>query len=121
LFATANQIELTWNQNATIMVARADGGFVMASLTLKNVPEPLLKRLKKLAEKNRRSLNQEAIHKLEAAVKPRPDKDLMTPEEVEAQIEIWRKLAGKWPSKKSLEDEVAEIYGARTRGRRVDL
>ena len=41
----------------------------MATLTLKNVPEPLLKLLKKEAKRSRRSLNQEALARLESSVR----------------------------------------------------
>jgi len=48
----------------------------MATLTLKNVPDGLYARLKLLAARNRRSLNQEAIAHLEEAVTmPREDAD----------------------------------------------
>lgn len=42
----------------------------MTSITLKNVPRPLYERLKASAERNRRSLNQEAIVSLERALGP---------------------------------------------------
>ena len=40
----------------------------MATLTLKNVPEDLVEQLKDEAKKNRRSLNQEAIFRLERSL-----------------------------------------------------
>jgi plasmid stability protein len=40
----------------------------MATLTLKNVPDDLYRRLKARAEQNHRSLNREAIRCLEASV-----------------------------------------------------
>lgn len=42
----------------------------MATLTLKNVPDDLHRRLKARAERNHRSLNREAIRCLEASVAP---------------------------------------------------
>ena len=41
---------------------------VMATLTLKNVPENLVEQLKEEAKQNRRSLNQEAVSRLELSV-----------------------------------------------------
>lgn len=41
----------------------------MASLTIKGLPDPLLRRLRRRAEAHRRSLNSEVIHCLERAVK----------------------------------------------------
>ncbi len=40
----------------------------MATLTLKNVPEELVVQLKEEAKQNRRSLNQEALSRLERSV-----------------------------------------------------
>ena len=55
------------NQNGTKMVARSAH---MPSITLKNIPEDLYLRLKASAERNRRSINSEAIVCLEGALKP---------------------------------------------------
>ena len=40
----------------------------MATVTMKNVPEELVRSLKKDAKQNRRSLNQEALSRLESSV-----------------------------------------------------
>jgi len=40
----------------------------MASLTLKKIPEDVMERLRSVAEKERRSLNQQAIRLLETAL-----------------------------------------------------
>lgn len=44
----------------------------MANLTIKNVPEPLVRKLKRLAVKHRRSLNLEVITCLEGIVQSIP-------------------------------------------------
>ena len=41
----------------------------MASMTLKQIPVPLLRRLRAQAKRERRSVNQHAIHLLETAVR----------------------------------------------------
>ena len=43
----------------------------MATVTLKNVPENLVERLKVVARENRRSLNQEALSRLEESLESR--------------------------------------------------
>ena len=45
----------------------SEGG-TMATLTLKNVPEALVERLKREAKQSRRSLNQEALVRLEESL-----------------------------------------------------
>ena len=42
------------------------------NLTLKNIPEPLYRRLKEIAARNRRSLNREVIHRLERSIGAAP-------------------------------------------------
>jgi antitoxin FitA len=51
--------------------ARGSWG-AMATLTVKNVPEPLVRRLKRRATAHRRSLNLEVIACLEAATQATP-------------------------------------------------
>ncbi len=48
-----------------------DATAAMATLTLKNVPEELVEQLKEEAKQNRRSLNQEAIFRLEVSLRLR--------------------------------------------------
>jgi hypothetical protein len=93
----------------------------MASLTLKNVPDKLMKALRKAAEGDRRSLNQEVMHLLEEALGKRAE--TFTPsEKVQAQLDAWRKLAGKWQSDLSPEEEAKQLrQSRRPGGREVDL
>ena len=89
----------------------------MASITLKNVPEGLLRRLRARARHERRSVAKQVIVMLEAALDPgRP----AAPDAAD-QVAAWRALAGKWVSSKTASEEIAEIDAARTRGRKVDL
>lgn len=93
----------------------------MASLTLKNIPESLLERLRGLAREERRSLSQQALHLIEGGLPPRVDEAAAATPEVLAQVKRWRALAGRWQSSMSLEEEVASIHAARTPGRAADL
>ena len=92
--------------------------FHMASLTLKNVPEPMLTRLRARAQEERRSLNQEALYLLEEALRTEGTSAELR---AQAQVASWRALAGRWRSKRPVHEEIREIYAARTRGRTVHL
>lgn len=61
----------------------------MKNLTIKNVPEPLYRTLKDTAERNRRSLNSEVIHRLEVSVGSAP----VDPEALLAQVRAVREQA----------------------------
>jgi hypothetical protein len=66
----------------------------MATVTLKNVPKELVAALKEQAAQNRRSLNQEAILRLESSLEaPRPS----SVDKVKVMRRIQRRLAGVKP------------------------
>ncbi len=93
----------------------------MANLTIRNIPEDLLDRLRRLSKAEKRSLNSEVLVVLEKCLedyKPEKSYDYIP---VEAQVEIWKKLAGEWDDPRSAEDIAEEIRKQRTPGRRVDL
>ena len=71
----------------------------MASLTLKDIPDELLEGAG--AETDPLTTDQQLDKK--------------------AQIAAWRELAGKWSSDQTVEQELNEIYEARTTGREVSL
>jgi len=93
--------------------------FRIASLTLKNLPDVLLRDLRKAAEEDRRSLTQEIIHLLDAALRGRLARASFRRADVEAQLAAWRKLAGKWESQADRTTEAARLMGRRTPGRKV--
>jgi hypothetical protein len=92
----------------------------MTALTLKNLPPKLLRSLRAAAENDRRSLNQEIIHLLELALQFREHR-VRPPQDVEAQVAAWRRLAGKWKSDLDEETEAKQLMAARAPGRKVEL
>ncbi len=94
----------------------------MAALTLKNIPEPLLEKLRLRAERDRRSLTQEILFLLERAVSGGGTDDTYPSlDEARRQADAWARLAGAWISDRPVEEEVRKIYDRRTEGRDVDL
>jgi len=89
----------------------------MPSLTIRNVPEELLERLRARAEADRRSLTQEVIHLLENALRAGG----ATTSAADAQADAWAALGGRWQSDESKRREISSIYRKRTRGRKIDL
>ena len=108
---------------ATIMVATAF--FVsaaMPSLTLKDIPPPLLERLRARASRDRRSLNREAIWLLEQVLDKSSDPASEVRLERDAQFAAWRSLAGHWKgSDAEVDDLIGDIYQSRTQGRDIVL
>jgi plasmid stability protein len=95
----------------------------MSSITIKDVPDRLLERLRRRAQADKRSMNREAIHLLDLALTNQPfDQGVGgNSRDIEDQIQAWRRLAGQWDSDLDTTAEIEQIYAARTLGRQVDL
>lgn len=91
----------------------------MASLTLKNLPEGLLERLRKLAVQQRRSVTQQALYLIEGGLAN--TEAATTEQETLAQVSAWRELAGRWESDRTPQEEIDSVYEARTAGREISL
>ena len=94
----------------------------MASLTIKNIPDDLLERLRARAASERRSLTKEVIHLLETILRSEAaEAESRLRAELESQVAAWRKNSGRWKSDRTLDEETRDIYDGRTPGRKVDL
>jgi antitoxin FitA len=80
----------------------------MATMTLKNVPDRLLERLKQEAAQNRRSLNQEALARLELSLAVRWPT-------VEEKRELVRRIQARMPDIEPIDDEFLDY--AKNHGR----
>lgn len=90
----------------------------MPSITLKDIPEGLLERLRTEAHRQHRSLSKQALMLIASGL---DEAGVGSTEEALQQVQQWRELAGKWTSEQTFEEEVADLQAARTIGRAVDL
>ena len=81
----------------------------MATVTLKNVPQELIDRLKEEARQNRRSLNQEALTRLERSLAARGMDGT-------AKLELLRRVQQRFADLEPMTDEFLEL--AKAHGRR---
>ena len=94
----------------------------MASVTIKDIPDNLLIRLRERAAADKRSLNKEVIHLLDAALSTSREADVHRYErQAKDHVRLWSALAGRWQSKLTTASEIKAIYARRTKGRAVDL
>ena len=95
----------------------------MSSITIKDMPDKLLERLRRRDQADKRSRNREAIFLLDLALAGQSADEGVggKSRDVEVQIQAWRRLAGQWDSDLDTTAEIEQIYAARTLGRRVDL
>ncbi len=94
----------------------------MASITIKDIPDPLLTRLRERAATEKRSMNKEIIHLLDLSLSAQRTHPIAHRRTLAAtQAEAWSRLGGRWISDIPVEDEVADIYSARSSGREIAL
>jgi plasmid stability protein len=94
----------------------------MPSLTIKDIPPPLMERLRASAARDHRSLNREAIFLLERALGTEDAPASALQQERDAQLAVWEDLAGRWVGdEREIDAMIEEIYHARSDGREVAL
>jgi plasmid stability protein len=95
----------------------------MASITIRNLPEEVLERIRALSAVERRSLNSEILVILERGTSREYDDRLQRPRLLtrSAQMEAWKGLLGSWVDTRTTREIVDDIRAARTRGRDVQL
>ncbi len=95
----------------------------MPAITIEDIPEDLLERLRHRAARDKRSMNKEVLHLLDLALSGEmaPSDAGTMARRIEDQVQAWTRLAGRWESDLETADEIERIYAARTLGRSVDL
>ena len=101
----------------------------MVSLTLKNLPDDLMERLRARAAAERRSVVQQATWLIERGLDAERPGRVHEPSvaygrlraDATPQVDAWRRLAGQWRSDETAEEEKAALRKARTSGREVTL
>ncbi len=95
----------------------------MKSITLRNIPDELLARLRTLAVLEKRSLNNEILMVLEKGLARESGyrTKFKTHLPMDIQIKIWQNLCGQWKDNRSTDEIIGDIIGSRSEGRSVDL
>ena len=95
----------------------------MANITIRNIPESVLKKIRTLSHAERRSLNSELLLLIELGLKHETERkgDAENILSKETQLEIWDKIVGKWEDERSSQEIIRDIYNNRTSGRKIKL
>ena len=91
----------------------------MAKITIRDIPERSMQRVRVLSEAERRSVDKQLIVLLEEALAHRElsqTASRITSISKEAQLQIWESLAGRWKDKRSTAEIIEDIYAHRTAG-----
>lgn len=86
----------------------------MINLTVRNIPDAIIKKIRVLSEIGKRSLNNEILVILEKGLaqelKNKQNRFLSK----ETQIKLWNKLSGSWKDNRSTKKIIDDIYENRT-------
>lgn len=95
----------------------------MASLTVRNIPDEILDKIKALSSIDRRSLNNEILVILERGTYTEVQERMRKVKHVskDTQIQIWNNLLGTWEDTRSAKEIIEDISTHRTIGRDIEL
>ncbi len=95
----------------------------MASLTVRNIPDDVLEKIKALSAVERRSLNNQILIILERGTFQEYEEKLRARKRLSksTQVELWKRLLGTWDDSRSAAEIIQDIYSHRTAGRDVQL
>ena len=95
----------------------------MKSITVRNLPDEILERLKILSVLEKRSLNNEILIVLEKGLAKELEFKTNFKNHIskETQTKIWQNLSGQWKDNRSTDEIIRDIIDSRSKGRSVDL
>jgi plasmid stability protein len=95
----------------------------MASITVRNIPDEVLEKIRALSAIERRSINNEILMILERGTFSECEERLQRRKYLSksTQLEIWKGLLGSWQDNRSTKEIIDDIYSHRTGGREVEL
>ena len=105
------------------LVLKRNYNITMASITVRNIPDEVLERIRALSTIERRSLNNEILVILERGTFSEYEEKLLKRKYLSkaTQMEIWKGLVGTWADTRSAKEIIEDIYSNRTAGREVEL
>ncbi len=95
----------------------------MPNITVRNIPDEILNKLRMLSELEKRSLNSEILMIIEKGL-AKESKSVINLKRIlsnDTQIKMWENLCGKWKDSRSTAEIINDIIDSRSEGRRVDL
>jgi len=111
------------NSGVFDLVLKRNYNITMASITVRNIPDEVLERIRALSAIERRSLNNEILVILERGTFSEYEEKLLKRKYLSkaTQMEIWKGLVGTWADTRSAKEIIEDIYSNRTASREVEL
>ena len=95
----------------------------MANITIRNIPEEIFEKIKKLSTIERRSLNNEMLVIIEKGARTEFNEVIKSRKPIprSIQVNLWENLSNSWEDDRTTKEIIQDIYASRTYGRDVDL
>ncbi len=96
----------------------------MPNVTIRDIPEDVLKKIKILSQTKRRSINNELLLIIENGLRNYSCDNASGNNNAvskDVQLSIWSNLSGKWEDTRKTENIINDIYENRTKGRDIEL
>lgn len=93
------------------------------NITVRNIPEEIIKKIRTLSQMEKRSLNNEILILLERGVQEEINHFFNEKRNItkDTQINIWKKLSKEWEDDRTAHEIIEDIYNNRTFGREIEL
>ena len=93
------------------------------NLTIRNIPEYVIKKIKTLSQVEKRSLNNEILLVLERGTQEEIKHLFKVKKDISknTQIKIWKRLSKEWQDDRTTDEIIDDIYNSRTTGREFEL
>ena len=104
-----------------MVVVKCNQGCAVASITIRDLPDSMLEKVRILSKRNRRSMNSELLTLIENALDDTRGIGHKGRISTEMQVEMWKFFAGKWEDARPTNEIIRDIYAQRTEGRSVEL
>ena len=95
----------------------------MANITIRNIPEEIFEKIKKLSTIEKRSLNNEMLVIIEKGAQSEIAEIGKSGKKIprSIQVNLWENLSGVWEDERTTKEIIQDIYAGRTYGREIDL
>lgn len=95
----------------------------MANITIRNIPDDVFAKIKKLSTIEKRSVNSEVLVIIERGTNTELEETMKRAKHIPTsiQINLWMSLTRTWEDRRSTEEILEDIYDARTTGREFKL
>ncbi len=95
----------------------------MANITIRNIPDDLFEKIRRLSSVEKRSINNELLVIIERGTSAEMAEIMAKSNHIpkSIQINLWRNLSKSWKDSRTTEKIIDEIYSARSTGREFEL